>query len=63
MHILLTNDDGIFAPGIAAMERGLRGLGEVSVVAPSTASAPSQLWRALTKCQSVMATSRCMSSA
>jgi 5'-nucleotidase len=36
MHILLTNDDGIFAPGIAAMERGLRGLGEVSVVAPST---------------------------
>jgi 5'-nucleotidase len=36
MHILLTNDDGIFAPGIAAMERALRSLGEVSVVAPST---------------------------
>ena len=36
MQILLTNDDGIFAPGLAAMERRLRGLGEVSVVAPST---------------------------
>ena len=34
--ILLTNDDGIFAPGLAAMERALRGLGDVSVVAPST---------------------------
>jgi 5'-nucleotidase len=36
MVILLTNDDGIFAPGIAAMERALRGLGEVFVAAPST---------------------------
>jgi 5'-nucleotidase len=36
MLILLTNDDGIFAPGLAAMERALRGLGDVSVVAPST---------------------------
>jgi 5'-nucleotidase len=36
MLTLLTNDDGIFAPGLAAMDRVLRGLGEVCVVAPST---------------------------
>jgi len=36
MLILLTNDDGIFAPGLAALERALRRLGDVSVVAPST---------------------------
>lgn len=36
MLILLTNDDGIFAPGLAAMERVLRQFGDVSVVAPST---------------------------
>ncbi len=36
MRILLTNDDGIFAPGLAALERALKSLGDVSVVAPST---------------------------
>jgi 5'-nucleotidase len=36
MHALLTNDDGIFAPGLAAMERAMRRLATVSVVAPST---------------------------
>ncbi len=36
MLILLTNDDGIFAPGLAAMERRLRQLGDVYVVAPAT---------------------------
>ncbi|MBN1853349.1 MAG: 5'/3'-nucleotidase SurE, partial [Pirellulales bacterium] len=35
MHILLTNDDGIYAPGLLAMEQELRKLGDVSVVAPS----------------------------
>jgi 5'-nucleotidase len=35
MQILLTNDDGIFAPGLAAMERELQRLGDVSVVAPA----------------------------
>ncbi len=40
MLILLTNDDGITAPGIAAMYRELIKLGEVIVVAPeSTQSA------------------------
>jgi 5'-nucleotidase len=34
--ILLTNDDGIYAPGLAALERQLRQLGEVYVVAPAT---------------------------
>jgi 5'-nucleotidase len=34
MLILLTNDDGIFAPGLAAMERELEKLGEVYVVSP-----------------------------
>jgi len=36
MLTLLTNDDGIFAPGLAALERALRGLGDVAVIAPST---------------------------
>jgi 5'-nucleotidase len=35
MKILLTNDDGIYAPGLAAMERALERLGEVCVVAPA----------------------------
>ena len=35
MHILLTNDDGIFAPGLSALYRGVQDLGEISVVAPS----------------------------
>ncbi len=34
MRILLTNDDGIFAPGLAALYRPLTELGEVTVVAP-----------------------------
>jgi 5'-nucleotidase len=36
MLILLTNDDGILAPGLVAMYRQLIGLGEVHVVAPET---------------------------
>lgn len=36
MLILLTNDDGIYAPGLAAIERELHALGEVVVVAPAT---------------------------
>jgi 5'-nucleotidase len=36
MLILLTNDDGINAPGIVAMYRELVSLGEVVVVAPAT---------------------------
>jgi len=35
VQILLTNDDGIYAPGLAAMERALARLGEVYVVAPA----------------------------
>ena len=34
MKILLTNDDGINAPGIRALFRALDGLGEITVVAP-----------------------------
>lgn len=34
MRILLTNDDGIFAPGLAAIYHRLVELGEVTVVAP-----------------------------
>jgi len=33
-RILVTNDDGISAPGLKALEEGLRRLGEVTVVAP-----------------------------
>ncbi len=36
VQILLTNDDGIYAPGLAAMERQLERLGDVAVVAPAT---------------------------
>ncbi|HEY6564572.1 MAG TPA: 5'/3'-nucleotidase SurE, partial [Pirellulaceae bacterium] len=36
MRILLTNDDGIYAPGLAALERELRALGDVVIVAPAT---------------------------
>lgn len=35
MKIVLTNDDGIFAPGLAAIYRELVGFGEVTVVAPA----------------------------
>ena len=34
--ILLTNDDGIYAPGLIALERQLEQLGDVYVVAPAT---------------------------
>ncbi len=34
MRILLSNDDGYFAPGIAALAEALSPLGEVTVVAP-----------------------------
>mgnify|MGYP001829033528 CR=1 FL=1 len=36
MQILLTNDDGIYAPGLAALEQALQQLGDVCVVAPAT---------------------------
>ena len=34
-RILLTNDDGIRAPGLAAMAQALKPLGEVTIIAPS----------------------------
>jgi 5'-nucleotidase len=34
MRILLSNDDGYFAPGLAALAKALAGLGEIVVVAP-----------------------------
>ena len=36
MRILLSNDDGILAPGLAAMRKALAALGHVDVVAPAT---------------------------
>jgi 5'-nucleotidase len=36
LTILLTNDDGIYAPGLAALYRELQSLGEVIVVAPES---------------------------
>ena len=35
MRILLTNDDGIYAPGLRALRKELLKLGEVVVVAPA----------------------------
>ena len=34
MHILIANDDGYLAPGIAALVRACEGLGSIDVVAP-----------------------------
>ena len=36
MQILLTNDDGIYAPGLNALKEVLSKLGQVTVVAPAT---------------------------
>ena len=36
MHILLTNDDGIYAPGLRSLRKELMRLGDVTVVAPAT---------------------------
>lgn len=36
MRFLLTNDDGIYAPGLAAIKEELEKIGEVTVVAPYT---------------------------
>ncbi|MEM6363680.1 MAG: 5'/3'-nucleotidase SurE [Planctomycetota bacterium] len=36
MRILLTNDDGVHAPGLHALAQQLRHLGDVTVVAPAT---------------------------
>jgi 5'-nucleotidase len=33
-HILVTNDDGVFAPGLLALVQAMQPLGEVSVLAP-----------------------------
>ncbi|ABM18022.1 MULTISPECIES: 5'/3'-nucleotidase SurE [Marinobacter] len=34
MRILLSNDDGVHSPGLVALYEGLKGLGELKVVAP-----------------------------
>jgi 5'-nucleotidase len=34
MHILVTNDDGVTAPGLLALAQAMRALGQVSVLAP-----------------------------
>jgi 5'-nucleotidase len=36
MKILLSNDDGVYSPGLAAMEQQLRHLGDVFIAAPAT---------------------------
>ena len=34
MHILVTNDDGVQAPGLLALAQAMRQVGQVTVVAP-----------------------------
>jgi 5'-nucleotidase len=34
MHILVTNDDGVTAPGLLALARAMRQIGDVSILAP-----------------------------
>lgn len=41
--LLLTNDDGFFAEGIQALDRGLRSLGRIYVVAPDREKSASSL--------------------
>ena len=36
MHILVTNDDGINAPGLLALAKEMRRIGNVSVLAPDS---------------------------
>ena len=36
MKLLVTNDDGIYAPGLAALEAELQSVGAVTTVAPYT---------------------------
>ena len=36
MRILLTNDDGVYAPGLAALRGSLGELGDVTMIAPAT---------------------------
>ncbi len=36
MQILLTNDDGVYAPGLAALRDGLNSLGKVHLISPAT---------------------------
>ena len=33
-HILITNDDGVTAPGLLALVQGLRNVGEITILAP-----------------------------
>ena len=35
-NILITNDDGIHAPGLRVLAEGMRDLGTITIVAPST---------------------------
>jgi len=34
MHILVTNDDGVNAPGLLALAQAMRGLGDVTILGP-----------------------------
>ncbi len=34
MHILITNDDGVYAPGLLALAREMKKVGKVTIVAP-----------------------------
>ncbi|MFZ6179152.1 5'/3'-nucleotidase SurE [Nannocystis pusilla] len=51
MRLLLSNDDGYLAPGLAALHQALKPLGEITVIAPeqncSGASNSLTLWRPL----------------
>ena len=44
MRILLTNDDGFYAPGLNALRTELQKLGTVTVVAPATEQSAAGHW-------------------
>jgi len=53
-RILITNDDGVRAPGLAALAQALKALGDVIIVAP--ADDQSGISQALTAIQPIFAT-------
>jgi 5'-nucleotidase len=45
MRILITNDDGIYSPGILALARAAQGFGQVRLVAPDVGDQPREQFR------------------
>lgn len=49
IHILLTNDDGVYAPGIRALYESVKDFGKVTIVAPTSEKSGTGLGQSLNK--------------